>query len=96
MPSGLGNYGVNGRLVPNQDMDYIEVHAAWYGSNGIVIEKSPSLWNVSNARKGLEYQFSAYDLVNNKGTPVKADILIFDSVSTGDASKAIYKTTLNL
>ena len=96
-PGGYGMYEVSGQIVPDKDISYLEVHAVWYDSSGAVIETSPLLWNVNDAKAGQVYKFKGSDSLYQKGTPAKVDIFIFDSVfSGGDTSKAVYNTTLDL
>ncbi|MEN4006412.1 MAG: hypothetical protein PQ964_03530 [Methanobacteriaceae archaeon] len=96
-PGEYGMHDVSGQIVPDKDIDYLEVQAIWYDSGGAVIATSPLLWNVNDAKAGQVYKFKGGTSLYQKGTPAKVDILIFDSVfSGGDTSKAIYKTTLNL
>ena len=95
--TGYGFYSVSGKIVPNKDIDYLEAHAIWYDSSGAVIETSPLLWNINNAKKGQVYKFKGEDSLYQKGTPAKVDVLIFDSpFSGGDTSSAIYKKTITL
>jgi len=95
--SGYGSYDINSVIIPNKNIDYLEMAAIWYDSSGAVIETSPLAWNVNNAVSGQVYKAKGIASLYNEGTPAKVDIFIFDSVfSGGDTSKAIYKKTLTL
>jgi len=95
--SGDGFYNINAVIIPNKNIDYLEMAAIWYDSSGAVIESSPLIWNVNNAQAGQVYKANGEDSLYQKGTPTKMDLYIFDSVfSGGDTSKAIYHQTLNL
>lgn len=92
-----GMYDVSGQIVPNKDESYLEAAAIWYDSSGAVIQTSPMLWNVDNAKTGQVYKFKGEDSLYQKGKPAKVEIMIFDSVfSGGDDSDAIYKQNITL
>ena len=94
---GYGDYDVTCTLIPNQDESYLEMATIWYDSSGAVIEQDPLSWNIDNAKAGQTYKVTGSSYISDKGTPVKVDVLIFDSVfSGGDASDAIYKQTLTV
>ena len=71
--------------------------AVWYDSSGAVIQTSNLLWNVDNAQAGQVYKASGEDSLYQKGTPVKVDIYVFDSIfGGGDTSQSIYNQTVTL
>lgn len=93
----FGMYDVSGQIVPNKDESYLEVAAIWYDASGAVIQTSPMLWNVDNAKTGQVYKFKGEDSLYQKGKPAKVEIMVFDSVfSGGDDSNAIYKQNVTL
>lgn len=95
--SGDGFYNINAVIIPSKSIDYLEMAAIWYDSSGAVIESSPLVWNVNNVQAGQVYKANGEDSLYQKGTPIKVDIYIFDSVfSGGDTSKAIYHQSVNL
>ena len=94
--SGYGFYDINAVIVPNQNMNYLEMATVWYDSSGAVIETSPLVWNVNDAQAGQVYKVKGSDSLYEKGTPAKVDVYIFDSAfSGGDTSNAIYHQTVN-
>jgi len=94
---GYGSYDINAVITPTKNIDYLEMAAVWYDSSGAIIQSTPLIWNVNNAEAGQVYKANGEDSLYQKGTPVKVDIYIFDSVfSGGDTSNAIYNETVNL
>ena len=94
---GYGDYDVTGEIIPNSDMDYLEMALTWYDSSGAVIEKDPMVWNINNVKAGQTLKVDGSSYISDKGTPAKVDVLIFDSsLSGGDDSNAIYKQTLTV
>ena len=94
---GYGDYDVTGTIVPNNDMDYLEMTLTWYDSSGAIIQKDPLAWNINNVKSGQTLKVDGSSYISDKGTPAKVDVLIFDSaLSDGDESSAIYKQTLTV
>lgn len=94
---GYGDYDVTGEIIPNSDMDYLEMTLTWYDSSGAVIEKDPLAWNINDVKAGQTLKVDGSSYISDKGTPAKVDVLIFDSsLSSGDDSNAIYKQTLTV
>ena len=47
---GYGSYDVKADITPNKDYSYLEMVAIAYESSGAVIEKSPLVWNINDAK----------------------------------------------
>lgn len=95
---GYGDYAIKGQLVPNRDIDYLEMVTVWYDSSGAVIERNSLAWNMNDLKSGQKVKFSTNDyLGTGAGTPSKVQLLVFDGAfSGGDDSNAIYNTTLEV
>ena len=93
----FGMYDVSGQIIPNEDISYLEVAAIWYDASGAVIQTSPMIWNVNDAKKGQVYKFKGSDSLYEKGTPTKVQVLVFDSpFNGGDDSGAMYRQNVSL
>ena len=94
---GYGGYDVSCTIVPDKDYNYLEMVVIFYDKDGAVIDKSPLVWNMNGITKDQTIKVSGSAYVSGSNTPVKADVLIFDKAfSNDDASKAVYKQTVNL
>lgn len=95
--SGYGFYDVTGTITPNKNYSYLEMVIKWYDAQGNVIQRSPLAWNINEAKAGESIKFDAKCSIPQGSTPVKFDLMIFDSAfSGGDESNAIYKTSMNM
>lgn len=95
-----GSYGmwnIDGTITPSKDMSYIEIVTKWYDSSGAVIERDPLAWNINDAKAGQPLKVHSSTSLYQKGTPIKVDVLFFDSsLSGGDDSNAIYTLSINI
>jgi hypothetical protein len=48
---GYGTYYVTCDIVPNQDIDYLEMVLVWYDSSDAVIERTSLAWNIMMQKK---------------------------------------------
>jgi hypothetical protein len=94
---GYGSYDVTATITPNKDISYLEMVAIAYDSSGAIIERSPLVWNINDAKTGQVYKVNGMIYISGKDAPVKMDILIFDSPFSGASEKGnIYKQTVNV
>ncbi len=94
-PDDLGMYTVNATLTPNQNLNYLQMQLTWYDSSGTVIEQDPLVWNLDNPLSGQSYQANGQSDLYQKGTPVKVNVLIYDSIAAS-SSDVVYNNTLNV
>ena len=94
---GYGSYTIKGDLIPNSNMDYVEMVAVWYDASGAVIDQDPLSWNSNNLISGQVYKVNGMSDLYNSGTPSKVILYFFDSpFSGGDYSSAFYSHTVNI
>lgn len=94
---GYGSYDVKATITPNKDISYLEMVAIAYDSSGAVIERSPMVWNINDAKSGQKYKATGMMFISGDEKPTKVDILIFDSpFAGGSESGNIYKQTVTV
>jgi hypothetical protein len=94
-PDDVGMYTVNAILIPNQNLSYLQMQLTWYDSSGTVIDQDPLVWNLDNPQSGQSYQANGQSDLYQKGTPVKVNVIIYDSVAAS-SSDVVYNNTLNV
>ncbi len=94
-PDDVGMYTVNATLTPNQNLNYLQMQLTWYDSSGTVIEQDPLAWNLDNPLSGQAYQANGQSDLYQKGTPVKVNVIIYDSIAAS-SSDVVYNNTLNV
>ena len=96
--AGYGEYTVKAVMIPNKNIDYLEMVAISYDKSGAVIDRSPLVWNTNDAKQGQVYKVTgSVFLESSSGKPVKMDILMFDSPFGGGSEEGnIYKKTVKV
>lgn len=92
--AGYGMYDVSCTLIPDKDYSYLEAVVIYYDGSGAIIEKNPLVWNMNDVKKNQTIKVSGHGYVTGSNTPVKADVLFFDSAFSGNSDKAIYNQTV--
>lgn len=94
---GYGLYTVTCDLTPKQNYSYLEMEVVFYDSNDAVIGKSPLAWNINSPAKDQLIKVSGTATTNSQNTkPARAEVFIFDSVSTDDPSQAIFSQNVTM
>lgn len=94
---GYGLYTVTCDLTPKQNYSYLEMEVIFYDSNDAVIGKSPLAWNINSPAKDQLIKVSGTATTNSQNTkPARAEVFIFDSVSTDDPSQAIFSQNVTM
>ena len=94
-PDDVGMYTVNATITPKQNLNYLQMQLTWYDSSGTVIEQDPLAWNLDNPLSGQAYQANGQSDLYQKGTPVKVNVIIYDSIAAS-SSDVVYNNTLNV
>jgi hypothetical protein len=94
-PDDVGMYTVNATITPKQNLNYLQMQLTWYDSSGTVIEQDPLVWNLDNALSGQAYQANGQSDLYQKGTPIKVNVIIYDSIAAS-SSDVVYNNTLNV
>ena len=84
---GYGMYYVTCDIVPKEDISYLEMVLVWYDSSGAVIDRSSLAWNINDAKAGQTIKAKGTGMLYEKGTPVKVEVMIFDSPFAGGSDK---------
>lgn len=82
-------YGVKGELVADKDYEYLEMTVVYYDEDGTMLDQDQYAWSQSGINQGDSVEISCESLVSS-GKAYSAKVYIFDEVSDGDLSKAIW------
>lgn len=94
---GYGMYSVTCDIVPNQDIDYLEMVLVWYDSSGALIDRSPLAWNINDAKAGQTIKARGTASLYEQGTPAKVQVLLFDSGFSGGSEEGnIFDKTISV
>ncbi|OPX58018.1 MAG: hypothetical protein A4E25_01887 [Methanobacterium sp. PtaB.Bin024] len=94
---GYGTYYVTCDIVPNQDIDYLEMVLVWYDSSDAVIERTSLAWNINDAKEGQTIRAKGMSVLDDQSTPAKVQVLIFDSPFSGGSEEGnIFNTTISV
>lgn len=93
--SGFGSYDLSAIIIPNKDMDYLEMVLIWYDANGAVLDKNSLVWNINNPKAGQPYKATGTDYFSGS-KPTKVEVLIYDTAFSHNDTKPIYQSMFTI